>query len=114
VVVQLLVVRHRHSQLSVAQLLVVRCTGRVSLGQSSLARDTPAVVRRPYGLGGPFISGPCDSSYGQYVRLYWPLPSTVVVIGDDMRTTSPSQEMTINSSKETKRKRKEEDTGSSV
>ena len=37
VVVQLLVVRHRHSQLSVTQLLVVCCTGRVSSGPSSLA-----------------------------------------------------------------------------
>ena len=37
VVVQLLVVRHRHSQLSVTQLLVVCCTGRVSSGLSSLA-----------------------------------------------------------------------------
>jgi hypothetical protein len=32
VVVQLLVVRHRHSQLAATQLLVVCCTGRVSLG----------------------------------------------------------------------------------
>ena len=37
VVVQLLVVHHRHSQLSVTQLLVVCCTGRVSSGLSSLA-----------------------------------------------------------------------------
>jgi len=37
VVVQLLVVHHRHSQLSVTQLLVVCCTGRVSSGPSSLA-----------------------------------------------------------------------------
>ena len=48
VVVQLLVVRHRHSQLSVAQLLVVRCTGRVPLGHFWYAlhfRATSAVVQ---------------------------------------------------------------------
>ena len=48
VVVQLLVVHHRHSQLSVTQLLVVCCTGRVSLGHIWHAlhfRVTSAVVQ---------------------------------------------------------------------